>query len=83
MGIIVPVSYTHLDQQNVFLYAVGVGLLEEGRQIACFTHCEDTFGRTCHPGQHACQHTECQSHGDDRRQPRSMDILEVIIKRCV
>ena len=69
-----------LDQQNVFLYAVGVGLLEEGRQITCFAHCEDTFGRTCHPGQHACQHTECQSHGDDRRQPRSMDILEVIIK---
>ncbi len=59
-------DYSALHIEYVFLHTVLVGPLEELRQIACLTHSEHTFGRSRNPCEHAGEHTECQSNGDNR-----------------
>ena len=42
-----------LNEQDILLYAVLVGLLEERGQVTRLTHGEDTLRGAGHPGQHA------------------------------
>ena len=69
-----------LDQQDVLLYAVLVGLLEERGQVTGLAHGEDTLRGTRHPRQHACQHAEHQGDGDDRAGPRNVEVVEVVVE---
>ena len=69
-----------LNQQDIFLHTQLICFLEERRQITGFANGKDTFWRTGHPCQYACQHAESQCNCDNRRQPRSINKLEIVVK---
>ena len=69
-----------MEQQDVFLHARFIGFLEEWGQIACLTHCEQTFRRACHPCQHPGKHPEGERYGDNGGEPVHVECLEVVVE---
>ena len=69
-----------LQVEDVFLYAYLVGLLEERGQIPGAAHGKDTFRRAGHPGEYTGQHTEGECDGNDRREPRGLDEVEIVVE---
>ena len=69
-----------MNQEDVTLNTNLVGLLKERRQITGTAYSKDTFGRTGHPSQHTCKHTESQSDGNDWRKPGGLDKGKVAVE---